>query len=196
MNNFPFTINDCSCNIHDENISLFRCTGTPCLWTPGMRIITQKIIQNQVRIPESQYINVLSASTIQGGKNNLPLPIFNNVNENQASDRNILHIQTRYVPGSGANSTKTSITRLRPGSIGPAGIGVDIKHNSYNRYLGRLKAKSLGSSWSKNNNPNILLPITAGPPPYYTPSQKSNFDRFSNIKYGILGDGLCNICIK
>ena len=153
-----------------------------------MREITQKRIQNQVRISGSQYTDVLSAATIQGGKSNFPLglPGFYNVNQNQSSDRNRLHIQTRYVPGNGANSTKSSITRLRPGSLGPAGknaIGVDVKHNSYNRYLGRLKARSLGASPKPDNNPN-------------TSQQVDAFEKFSKIKYGILGSGLCTICPK
>ena len=206
----PYTSSDCSCNIiYDasglepccNNCGRCQCTGAPCLETPGMREITQKRIQNQVGVPESQYIDVLSAVTIQGGKNNLPLQLFANVKQSQASDRNRLHIQTRYVPGYGANSTKTSITRLRPGSMGPAGknaIGVDVKHNSYDRYLGRLKAKSLGASWKPGNNPNIPLPFTVipGAPPYYTPEQANRFEIFSKINYSILGGGLCNICDK
>jgi len=200
---FPFTSYDCSCNIlYDasglppccNNCGRCQCTGTPCLFTPGMREITQKRIQNQVRISESQYTDVLAAVTIQGGRSNLPLNLpsqgFYNVNQSQASDRNRLHIQTRYVPGNGANSTKTSITRLRPGSMGPAGknaVGVDVKHNSYDRYLGRLKAKSLGASWKSGDNPNTLPPPGPFPSPIY-------YERFSKINYGILGNGLCNIC--
>ena len=37
------------------------------------------------------------------------------------------------------NSTKSSLTRLRPGALTPGGYGVDIKHNSYARYLARKK---------------------------------------------------------
>jgi hypothetical protein len=45
------------------------------------------------------------------------------------------------VPSHGANSTKTSVTRMRPGSCSAAGQGVDIKHGSYARYLARLKGR-------------------------------------------------------
>lgn len=31
--------------------------------------------------------------------------------------------------------------RNRPGALSPGGIGVDIKHNSYNRYLNRIKGQ-------------------------------------------------------
>ena len=42
------------------------------------------------------------------------------------------------IPSRG-NSTKTTITRNRPGAMQYSGDGVDIKHNSYERYL--LKKK-------------------------------------------------------
>lgn len=212
---FPFTSYDCSCNVlYDasglapccNNCGRCQCTGAPCLFTPGMRAITQKRIQKQVRVDASQYTSVLSAKTIQGGKNNLPLNLpnkgFYNVNQSQASDRNKLGVETRYVPGPGhKSSTRSSVTRLRPGSMGAKGynaVGVDVKHNSYDRYLGRLKAKSLGASWKNGDNPNVALPFTTlpGAPPYYKPDQMLKFDRFSKINYSILGDGLCNICIK
>jgi len=44
------------------------------------------------------------------------------------------------VPSRG-NSTRSSLTRDRPGSQAPGGKGVDIKHGSYARYLARLKGK-------------------------------------------------------
>jgi hypothetical protein len=42
----------------------------------------------------------------------------------------------------GGNSTRRSITRLRPGAMSPGGVGCDIKHNSYERYLNRLKGRA------------------------------------------------------
>ena len=66
------------------------------------------------------------------------------VNWNQMSDRKEPHIQvvkTGSGSGYGASSTKRTITRNRPGAMSPGGSGVDIKHNSYDRYLNRLKAK-------------------------------------------------------
>jgi hypothetical protein len=41
------------------------------------------------------------------------------------------------------SSTKHTIVRNRPGAMSPGGVGVDIKHNSYDRYLNRLKGKSV-----------------------------------------------------
>tara|TARA_B100000927_G_C16450696_1_gene463696 strand:+ start:706 stop:1017 length:312 start_codon:yes stop_codon:yes gene_type:complete len=37
------------------------------------------------------------------------------------------------------NSTKRTKTSLRPGALAPGGVGVDVKHNSYDRYLARKK---------------------------------------------------------
>jgi hypothetical protein len=68
------------------------------------------------------------------------------VNWNQMSDRASPANQvTKVASGSSyhSSSTKHSITRDRPGAMSPGGIGVDIKHNSYERRLLRLKGKSV-----------------------------------------------------
>ena len=69
---------------------------------------------------------------------------YSNVNLNQMSDRALpanLNISKITVVPSHGNSTRSSITRDRPGSMRPGGKGVDIKHGSYARYLARLKGK-------------------------------------------------------
>ena len=53
------------------------------------------------------------------------------------------------------NSTKTSITSNKPGSSSAPGIGIDVKHNSYARYLARLKSKSLGTQ--VNSAPKAIM---------------------------------------
>jgi hypothetical protein len=58
---------------------------------------------------------------------------------NQSSDSFVASQQTAYHPTRG-NSAKSTLTSLRPGAGAPAGTGVDVKHNSYARYLGRKKA--------------------------------------------------------
>ena len=99
------------------------------------KIYVQKQIQNTVRVPASLYLNNLAALTIKGSQQNAPKLEFNNVNQNQASDRNILHVQkASYNP------------RLRPGKLGPGGAGVDVKHNSFDRILARKKAQHLKTS--------------------------------------------------
>jgi len=105
-----------------------------------------KIIQNTVRVPSSLYSNDLSALTVY---QNPALFDDNNagVNWNQMSDRVVRHYQTNsaYSQGGGGmfkgNSTRHTQTGIRPGSCSPGGYGVDIKHNSYYRYLNRIKGK-------------------------------------------------------
>ena len=103
---------------------------------------TQKKIWNVVRVPSSLYtmnIGALNVVDVSNGGVNF-------TNWNQMSDRNLPSVQGAYhglyVPSRG-NSTKTSITRMRPGSGAPGGKGVDIKHNSYARYLARKKASNI-----------------------------------------------------
>jgi hypothetical protein len=102
--------------------------------------ITQKRIWNSVRVAASEYVMNLGALSVY----QQPSPIFNKVNWNQMSDRalpaNSLQQNIQRVPSHG-NSTKSSITRHRPGSLAPGGKGVDIKHGNYDRYLARLKGK-------------------------------------------------------
>jgi hypothetical protein len=107
--------------------------------TPFDQYQRQKIIQNTVRVPSSIYtMNVGALSVYQR-----PNPTYG-VNWNQMSDRKERHIQQANATGTnpGGNSTKHTITRLRPGALSPGGAGVDIKHNSYARYLARIKGKA------------------------------------------------------
>jgi hypothetical protein len=67
------------------------------------------------------------------------------VNWNQMSDRALPSVQKSNATGATyhSSSTKSTITRLQPGAMSPGGVGCDIKHNSYERYLNRLKGKSV-----------------------------------------------------
>lgn len=120
---------------------------------PATQYQRQKIIQNTVRVKSSLYTMNLAALSVyqrprltygvvdNSGATYIVPP---NVNWNQMSDRKEPHVQ-RIVSGSGssygASSTKRTIVRLRPGALSPGGSGVDIKHNSYDRYLNRIKGK-------------------------------------------------------
>jgi len=120
---------------------------------PASQYQRQKIIQNTVRVKSSLYtmnlgaLNVYQRPSLTYGLADNSGAIYvvpPSVNWNQMSDRKEPHIQ-RVVSGSGstygASSTRRTITRLRPGALSPGGSGVDIKHNSYDRYLNRLKGK-------------------------------------------------------
>ena len=151
---------DCSCSggiIY--GVSQCRSCGTSgcltCDISGSYNIITQKRIWNTVRVPQSEYTMNLNSLTVY----QQPTANYANVNWNQYSDRalpgNSLVSNITIVPSHG-NSTKSSITRLRPGSLKPGGKGVDIKHGSYDRYLARLKGKGPLRTQQNTN----LTPIT------------------------------------
>jgi hypothetical protein len=100
-------------------------------------VSTQQKIWNTVRVPASEYtmnraaLNVYTAPTLTTG-----------VNWNQYSDRAVAGVVHANVPTYGS-STRQSITRMRPGSTSAPGAGVDVKHGSYDRYLARLKGRSV-----------------------------------------------------
>ena len=54
------------------------------------------------------------------------------------------------------NSTKSTITANKPGAMTPGGYGVDVKHGSYARYLGKLKGRTLALP----NLGDISVPIS------------------------------------
>lgn len=121
--------------------------------TPANQYQRLKLIQNTVRVYSSLYTMNLAGlnayevpnATYQlvdiGGTNYIVSP---GVNWNQMSDRRQPHKQFANASGStyGGNSYKRTLTRLRPGALSPGGNGVDIKHNSYDRYLNRLKGRA------------------------------------------------------
>ena len=134
------------------NYRLRACDTNLNSQTPANQYQIQKLIQNTVRVYSSLYtMNLASLNAYEfpntkyqivdvAGSNYLVSP---GVNWNQMSDRRQPHKQFATASGStyGASSTRRTITRLRPGALSPGGHGVDIKHNSYDRYLNRLKGK-------------------------------------------------------
>jgi hypothetical protein len=97
-----------------------------------------KLINNNVRVSESEYI--LNKSALIAGHNVKPW--------NQQSDRAVPSFQKELIKTgfhNSMNSRHASKTSSRPGCQTPGGVGVDIKHNSYDRYLNRIKAYNLKS---------------------------------------------------
>jgi hypothetical protein len=101
-------------------------------------IYNMKRIENTVGVPSSEY--TLNKSTLN--VYTPPKSRFAYVNWNQMSDRAVPGVTRSVVPSHG-NSTKHSLTRMRPGSTSAPGKGVDMKHGSYDRYLARLKGRSV-----------------------------------------------------
>lgn len=100
----------------------------------------QKLIQNTVRVYSSLYTSNLGPLNAF----RRPTSATNGVCWNQMSDRPIPSVQRATVPtgtNNSMNSRHHSVTSSRPGCQTPGGIGCDIKHNSYDRYLNRIKGR-------------------------------------------------------
>ena len=111
----------------------------------------QKIIQNTVRVYASLY--TMNLAGLSGYQKPLNVPqlveqagthyiVPAKTYWNQMSDRARPSNQVTKVASGSTSSTRHTITRNRPGAMSPGGIGVDIKHNSYNRYLNKIKGKA------------------------------------------------------
>lgn len=105
--------------------------------------INQKKIWKTVGVSSSEYMNNLSALTVYEKPYN-----SDHVNWNQMSDRAEPHVVPNVVPRRGHSGLSGTIihssrTQNRPGGTSTGGIGVDVKHGSYARYLARLKGKSV-----------------------------------------------------
>lgn len=178
-----FLANDCSCN-GGYIPNVVQCVSCP---TGGVGdtfgasqwvTANQRRIQNQSRVPSSQYTDCLSSYNVRGAfsgpSNNNPISLYSFVNWNQSSDRSVPHLTQRNVPSHG-NSTKRSLSRCRPGALCPGSLessGVDIKHNSYQRYLLRKKGGTVRQSAK-------ALATTPSAQAYYT-------------KYSIVQNTSCN----
>ena len=126
----------CNCNYSiSSNVPCISCDNVENV--NGKATITQKRIWNQVRVPASMYLMNMGALTSASSR----IKSGNNVNWNQSSDQVLASIQTVVRPSHG-NSLKQTVTSHRPGAGSPGGVGVDVKHDSYARYLNRKKASN------------------------------------------------------
>ena len=108
--------------------------------TPASQYQRLKLIQNTVRV----YASLYAANLAPLNAYVKPTKATYGVCWNQMSDRPFPSVQKSVIPtGSNCalNRRHTSVTSSRPGCQAPGGIGCDIKHNSYDRYLNRLKGK-------------------------------------------------------
>ena len=99
--------------------------------------VTQKRIWQQVRTGSGMYTMNLSALTSGAAI----LASGSTTHWNQRSDRILASVQP-LIPTRG-NSLKSTLTSDRPGAGSPGGSGVDVKHDSYARYLNRKKAATI-----------------------------------------------------
>ena len=119
-------------------------SNTPCISCVNVanigatQTIEQKRIWRQVRTGSAIYTMNLSSLTSAANR----LASGSNVNWNQMSDR-VLAANQREIHPTRGNSLRTTLTSDRPGAGSPGGQGVDVKHDSYARYLNRKKASNL-----------------------------------------------------
>ena len=132
-----YTTSSCDCSGGTFFYTVTQCKGCSncdCNIPFGSSDANQRRIWKSARVDSSLYTMNLAALTVLDSQNNSALE----VNWNQSSDRVKAGIETAYVP--------RNRTRHRPGGAGAAGPqarGVDVKHNSYERYLARLKGKAV-----------------------------------------------------
>ena len=138
----------------------YSCISNPesSLQSTPMRYITQKQIQKTVRVDSSQYTMNLAAISAYERPTTW----------NAMSDRFVRSIQH--------GSVAKGLPSHRPGYLTPGGKGCDIKHNSYERRLNRLKGK-------------CTLKAQPVPPEMYLP--EIPFNRANPI----YGDKLCKTAI-
>lgn len=115
-------------------------------FTPADQYQKLKLIGNTVRIYGSLYTANLGPLTAYKKPKSDPDAGLYGVCWNQMSDRPIPSVQKATIPTgfniSTINRRHTSVTSSRPGCQTPGGVGCDIKHNSYDRYLNRIKGKA------------------------------------------------------
>jgi hypothetical protein len=151
--------------------------------TPANQYQRLKQIQNTIRVPTSLYTSNLGPLNAY----KQPQAATYGVCWNQMSDRPVPSVQRATIPTGSNNSMNrrhTSVTSSKPGSQTPGGIGCDIKHNSYDRYLNRLKGK--GPLRRGVVPPNFGTPIPFNPafPIYGGKTMKTNIVTGCNCPIG------------
>jgi len=142
--------NDCDdCDDYQDNQchSCVNCLDGSCSYHNFT--YTQKLIQKTVRVSSSEYTMNLGGIVSSNNRYNLekgnPGRIYN-----PSSDRKQAHVIKPSL------NIPRNRTRIAPGMLQPAGMindekgGVDIKHNSYARYLARKKGRELRPQVNRN----------------------------------------------
>lgn len=126
-----------TCNYNQFNST--SCRSTCNIANPAStNTIIQKRIWRQVCTGSAIYTMNLSSITSAANR----LASGRNVNWNQMSDQ-VLAATQPAISTTRGNSLRNTITSDRPGAGSPGGSGVDVKHDSYARYLNRKKATNL-----------------------------------------------------
>jgi len=135
----PSEICDPSNNVRTPQCGCFPKRGTPSCDSEGHNRHLFKQMFRTVRVSASEY--TMNKGALEVGNDNINARTA--ISNNQASDRVSNSVVSRINVPTRGNSLKTTKTSLRPGALAPGGKGVDIKHNSYDRYLARIKGRSV-----------------------------------------------------
>lgn len=167
-NNLNYSCSTINININaNPNTSCRGCYKNLSSNDPATIYQRQKIIQNVVRINSSLYtMNLAGLNVYQEPSNTYQIieqagasyVVPPKLNWNQMSDRarpSNQVIKTGSGSTYGSNSLKRTKVSNRPGAMSPGGVGVDIKHNSYERYLNRIKGKGLLKQGQKEIKGNM-----------------------------------------
>jgi len=141
--------------------------------TPANQYQRLKLIQNTVRVPSSIYTSNLGPLNAY----KQPSTVTHGVCWNQMSDRPVPSVQRATIPtgsNSSLNGRHRSMTSSKPGSQTPGGTGCDIKHNSYDRYLNRLKGKGPLRRGKIPENFGNPIPFNPAFPVYGSKTTKTN----------------------
>ena len=162
-----------SCNPNFPNRTQTSVGG----FSPSDQYQKQKIIQSTVRVYGSLYTANLGPLTAYSKPISDPSKGFYGVCWNQMSDRPIPSVQVATIPTgfrTSMNRRHTSVTSSKPGCQTPGGIGCDIKHNSYDRYLNRLKGKGPMRRGIVPQNFGKPIPFDCAFPVYGGKTMKTN----------------------
>ena len=146
----PVTNDPCDISLNTPGPRCVTCspgginTNTTCP-DEGRKRHLFKRMYNTVRVSSSEYLmnkGALSVGNPDGNARSVS-ETFVQAGTSQASDRARSSVVSRINIPSRGNSLRTTKTSLRPGALAPGGTGVDVKHNSYARYLARIKGSGL-----------------------------------------------------
>jgi len=118
---------------NEKNIYKFQKGSRDNSSIPVSEIQIQKEIQNQIRVPSSEY--TMNKSSLSINNENLN---SNNKNWHNMSDRKNKHGKINQINSS-----------IKPNS------GIDVKHNSYARHLGKIKSQNLKTE----NSRSVIIPL-------------------------------------
>ena len=155
----------------------YTCASCTDLTAADLRPAQKRILKT-VRLASSDYTHSLAPQHVYDASAPEHLPWHN------TSDRAVAGVVHANVPSRGVNSTRSSVTRARPGACSAPGSGVDVKHGSYDRYLAKLKGRTVGRSCGGNASAPAVTPLHGNKTQYYSIASAHSCVGGGGIIYG------------